>query len=126
MICLFSRCLSPNFVSFKQTFSRQFKFASFLSRQNRENKSLVKKKCFTIIHYLGGGGGGGSNTFYLIQTSPSASAIVQPNKQLPRIQHTNIKHFTSLLPILYCLLHKIYNEAKRSALKVATLIAYQR
>ena len=28
----------------------------------------------------GGGGGGGLNTFYWIQNSPSASAIVQPNQ----------------------------------------------
>ena len=40
--------------------------------------------------------------FYWIQTSPSASAIVQPNQTITTIQHTNIKHLTSIfLPIFY-------------------------
>ena len=38
----------------------------------------------------------GLRLFYWIQTSPSASIIVQLNQQLPQIQHTNIKHLTSI------------------------------
>ena len=41
----------------------------------------------------------GLNMFYWIQTSPSASTIVQSNQQLPQIQQINIKHLTSILPI---------------------------
>ena len=41
--------------------------------------------------------------YYWTETSPSASAIGQPNQELLHIQQTNIKHLTSNFTYMYFL-----------------------